>query len=239
LRRRVASIGWLRALLRPPYLLYLRWRWALERRRIDFRNRRAVTACNVTRRNSRRAYERLYRDPRLLDEYLAPARRRFYDDVVEVCIRLEPRRVVDVGCGTGNLLAALSERVALERAVGMDHAAGGLARGRELVPSAEFIQADIYRLRLPETFDLVVCTEVLEHLKRPRQALETLVRLCAEDGVIIATVPDGRKDSWEGHVNFWGPDEFHTLLSRFGAATVSLMEDDAALLGTLRPRPKT
>jgi SAM-dependent methyltransferase len=238
-RCRIASIGWLKGVLKPLYLSYRRWRWEAWRLGQDFRNRHAVTARNITRRNSRRAYERVYRDQRLLDEYLAPARLRFYDEVADACAAFEPRWVVDVGCGTGHLLAALSKRVELERAVGVDHAIAGLARGRELVPSAEFVQGDIYGLRLPETFDLVVCTEVLEHLRHPQRALETLVRLRADGGVILATVPDGRQDEFEGHVNFWGPDEFRALLSPFGEATVSVMDDGGALLGTVRARPVT
>lgn len=238
-RRRIASIGWLDRVLRPPYHSYCLLREEARRRRETLRVRRGVNAPNITRRNSRRAYQRLYRDRRLLDEYLAPARLTFYEEVADACAGFEPRRVLDVGCGTGHLLATLSQRVDLERVVGVDHAAAGLARGRKLLPSAEFVKADIYSLSLAETFDLVVCTEVLEHLRRPQQALETLVRLCADGGVIVATVPDGRKDSFEGHVNFWGPDEFRALLARFGETSISVIDNGLVLLGTLRPGPVT
>jgi len=220
-------------MLKPAYLAHQRWRYEAWRLGEDFRNRHAVTAPNIARRNTRRAYQRVYRDRRLLDEYLAPSRLRFYEEVADACAGFEPRRVVDVGCGTGHLLAALSERIQLERAVGVDHAAAGLVVGRALLPAAEFVEADIYHLRLAEAFDLVVCTEVLEHLKGPERALETLARLCADDGVILVTVPDGRDDEFEGHVNFWGPDEFRALLSGYGDATVSVMHD--CLFGTIRP----
>lgn len=232
-RRRIGSIGWLSKVLKPAYVGYRRWRYEAWRLGEDFRNRYAVTARNVARRNTRRAYERLYGDGRLLDEYLAPSRLRFYEEVADECAAFEPRNVVDVACGTGHLLAALSERVELQRIVGVDHAAAGLAVGRELLPTAEFVEGDIYQLRLAETFDLVVCTEVLEHLRRPREALVTLARLCAEGGVILVTVPDGREDAFEGHVNFWDPDQFRALISGFGEATVSVMHD--YLLGTVRP----
>ena len=177
----------------------------------DLRNRHARTASNITRRNSRSAYRRVYGDERLLAEYLTPHRLRWYDDTVEACLPLRPRRVVDVGCGTGDLLHRLADRTDLEYVVGIDYASSGLDRARRLLPDARFIEADICRFRLPETFDLVLCTEVLEHLSKPAQAMETLVRLCSRAGTIVVTVPDGAQDAWEGHVNFWDADAFRTF----------------------------
>ena len=60
--------------------------------------------------------------------------------------------------------------------------------------------------------DLVICTEVLEHLYDPGQAVELLLSLCAHGGRVAITVPDGAEDSWEGHVNFWDEAAFHRFL---------------------------
>jgi 2-polyprenyl-3-methyl-5-hydroxy-6-metoxy-1,4-benzoquinol methylase len=210
---------------------------AMQRARTDFRNRRAVTAPNVTRRNNRRAYERVYGDDRLLSEYLAPGRVSFYGEVAEIAAAERPRSVVDVGCGAGNLLRAVIDKAAPERVVGIDYAAAGIQRAKQLVPSGEFHAQSLYDgLDADETFDLVLCTEVLEHLRNPGAAVEVLVRLCDSSGLILITVPDGAEDAWEGHRNFWNELELQEFLRQYGGVEVSRMRSNPmSLLAVVRP----
>ena len=211
---------------------------ALLRARTDFKNRRAVTAPNITRRNTRRAYERVYGDDRLLSEYLVPGRVAFYAEVAEAAAAGDPRSVVDVGCGAGNLLQEVVEKAAPSRVVGIDYAAAGVRRAQKLVPSGEFHAQSLYDVRLPETFDLVLCTEVLEHLSDPDAAMDVLTRLCAASGTILITVPDGAEDEWEGHLNFWSEEELYGFLRRYGDVDISRMRaDPMSLLAVVRPRP--
>ena len=80
----------------------------------------------------------------------------------------------------------------------------------------------IYDLDLGgEQFDLVLATEVLEHLRRPAEALMALRVLCAPGGRVVITVPDGARDDWEGHVNFWSEDELRVFLSSAGSGCVT------------------
>ena len=211
---------------------------ALQRMRTDFRNRRAVTAYNITRKNNRRAYERVYADNRLLSEYLAPERVAFYEQVAEISAQEKPRAVIDVGCGAGNLLRAVVERTQPkpERVVGIDYANAGIERARELVGSGDFRTESLYDLNLEERFDLVLCTEVLEHVRDPKRAVEVLVDLCSPSGAILITVPDGAHDTWEGHRNFWSQSELETFLAPYGAVEVRRMEGgEMSLLAVIRP----
>jgi 2-polyprenyl-3-methyl-5-hydroxy-6-metoxy-1,4-benzoquinol methylase len=192
---------------------YKDWRVAHER-----------STKNITRKNTLRAYNRVYRSDSLLAEYLAPSRLEFYDEVAEKCARLTPRRVIDVGCGTGHLLRSLVDRVTVapELVVGVDRSRTGIRRARALLPSAKFIVADLYRLPLDaEQFDLVLCTEVLEHVREPALAVDALCRLCAPRGRVSITVPDGAQDSWEGHVNFGTWTSF-VRFSRLMASSASI-----------------
>lgn len=196
-----------------------------------------MNAVNITRRNNRRAYERVFGDDRLLGEYLAPVRLAFYEEVADVVAPLcSQGSVIDVGCGAGNLLHEVVERAAPERVVGVDYAASGVQRAREAVPSGEFHVGSLYDLHLAETFDVVLCTEVLEHLSRPDDAMRLLVRLCASSGVIVVTVPDGELDDWPGHRNFWSEPELADFLGRYGDVEISRTHSDAmSLLARLRP----
>jgi 2-polyprenyl-3-methyl-5-hydroxy-6-metoxy-1,4-benzoquinol methylase len=207
-----------------------------QRAHTDFKNRRAETAPNITRRNTRRAYERVYGDERLLNEYLAPGRVAFYTELAEIAATHSPRSVVDVGCGAGNLLRAVVEKAAPERVLGIDYAAAGVRRAKELVPSGEFRAQSLYDVRTTETFDLVLCTEVLEHLRDPESAVDLLVRLCAGSGTILITVPDGAQDEWEGHRNFWSETHLEDFLRPRGSVDVSRMRaDPMSLLAVVRP----
>jgi 2-polyprenyl-3-methyl-5-hydroxy-6-metoxy-1,4-benzoquinol methylase len=164
-------------------------------------------------------------------EYLGPARLAFYDEVAARCLGEGAfRSVVDVGCGSGHLLAALLDRASPRplTTIGVDDAPQAIVRLAEVVPGARGIVASIYDLdeHLDQTsFDLVLCTEVLEHLERPLEALDQLRRLRAPEGRLVVTVPDGEIDDYEGHVSFWSIDEFRVLLEHAGSATVERLAD--------------
>ena len=123
-----------------------------------------------------------------------------------------------------------------ERVVGVDHSGAGIRRARALLPSATWIVDDLYGLSLDgDQFDLVVCTEVLEHLREPARAVDVLRRLSASDGRVAITVPDGAQDSWEGHVNFWDEDQFRAFLAPHGLLAIDRIENGNVLLAWLAP----
>jgi SAM-dependent methyltransferase len=202
----------------------------------ELRKRRERSARSVTRRNDRKGYEQLYSSPDLLADYLQPSRLRFYDEVADVCTQFAPRSIVDVGCGTGHLVAAILKRVGPStEAVGIDYAGSAIDRARELFPSTDWLVGDVYALPrdLDGRFDLVLCTEVLEHLERPVEALEALGRLRAPDGRLVLTVPDGTLDDFEGHLNFWSEAEFRLTLERLGDVSIRRIDDDRTLLAVV------
>ena len=212
-------------------------RLAAANRARDFVNARAHTARNVTRGNSRSAYETLYSSDKLLSEYLAPERLEFYDVVAAVAAGLEPRSVVDVGCGSGHLLRALLDRREIADAAGLDYAAAAIERARRLVPEGTFTVGDIHTFDAGRTFDVVLCTEVLEHVEDPGAARHALGRLVSPGGHVVATVPDGEQDEWEGHANFWSRDEFGAFLDPLGAVDVRVVGGDVLLAVVRAGRP--
>ena len=191
----------------------------------------------VTRKNTLAAYNRVYASDRLLHEYLSPERLEFYEELATIFAPLAPKRLIDVGCGTGHLLRFTVDQMAVapERIVGVDHSEDGIHKARELLPSATWIVSDLYDLPLSEQFDLVLCTEVLEHLDEPGRAADQLLRLCAPGGRVAITVPDGAQDDWEGHVNFWDESQLRAFLTPSGLTAIDRIEDDRALLAWLSP----
>ena len=104
---------------------------------------------------------------------------RFLDEVRSLVEPLPGRSILDAGCGEAFVLSMLLQaRPDLEVAVGIDFDSEALCRGHDLSPHIPLMQADILRLPYPtDSFDVVVCTEVLEHFKNPDAALSELCRV--------------------------------------------------------------
>ena len=98
-----------------------------------------------------------------------------------------PGRVLDLGCANGHLASEL--RAAGHHVVGVDAAAKlGVKDAVD-----QFVQADLDLGLPPEVsgpFDVVVCADVLEHLRRPELVLDELRRLLTPTGVVVVSVPN-------------------------------------------------
>jgi 2-polyprenyl-3-methyl-5-hydroxy-6-metoxy-1,4-benzoquinol methylase len=101
--------------------------------------------------------------------------------------------VLDYGCGTGALvtypLALLGHTV-----LGSDiHGPSiDLARTRYQLPNLSFAALPVEALlEQPNRFDVIVCSEILEHLARPEDFLRSLSRLVVPNGIVIITTPNG------------------------------------------------
>jgi 2-polyprenyl-3-methyl-5-hydroxy-6-metoxy-1,4-benzoquinol methylase len=193
----------------------------------------------LTRTNTLPAYDRVYDSDRLLEAYLGRGRLEFYEELATIFAPLAPRSTIDIGCGTGHLLGLTVDRMGVppERVVGVDHSEAGIRRARKVLPSATWIVADLFELTFEERFDLVICTEVLEHLDEPARAVERLRGLCGPGGRVAITVPDGAQDDWEGHVNFWDEDALRAFLAPSGLTAIQRIEGGRVLLAWLLPGP--
>jgi len=84
-------------------------------------------------------------------------------------------RVLEIGCGTGDLLAALAP----ERGVGVDFSPAMLAEARRRYPNLQFIEADAHDLSALEgTFDIIVLSDLLDDVWDVQALLDGLHRLC-------------------------------------------------------------
>lgn len=95
-------------------------------------------------------------------------------------------RLLDVGCGTGNLRNRV--RGVCARYVGSD-----AIRHEGFPADAEFVLAnlDTGRVELPDgACDVVACIETIEHVENPRALMRELVRLTAPGGWLVVTTPN-------------------------------------------------
>jgi 2-polyprenyl-3-methyl-5-hydroxy-6-metoxy-1,4-benzoquinol methylase len=126
-------------------------------------------------------------------------------------IELDGRRVIDFGIGPGIVLEELLGHSKPSRLVGADFSTTALEHARKRLPAAHILQRDIYE-RIPERFDVAICTEVLEHLEAPDRALANLLRTVDRGGTLILTVPNGRIDRSHFHINFWSPESWRLFV---------------------------
>lgn len=105
--------------------------------------------------------------------------KRFLEEMRSLIEPLPVRHLLDAGCGEAFILSMLRQaRPDLEVAVGIDIDSDALGRGHDLSPAVPLMEADI--LHLPyrtDSFDVVICAEVLEHLTHPEEALAELCRV--------------------------------------------------------------
>lgn len=101
--------------------------------------------------------------------------------------------ILDYGCGTGDQLTAPLARAG-HRVVGVDMHAPSVAEAsrRHQLPSLSFVHGDIAAVAAStDRFDVVICSEVLEHVTDPVDLLSQLRRLIRPDGALIITTPNG------------------------------------------------
>ncbi|KKQ37138.1 MAG: Methylase involved in ubiquinone/menaquinone biosynthesis [Candidatus Woesebacteria bacterium GW2011_GWA1_37_7] len=86
--------------------------------------------------------------------------------------------IVDVGCGEGFTLERLRKEKIGKYYLGIDGSNIAVKLGKVLFPKIIFEKHNIYKLPLKDnSYDFVLCTEVLEHLEKPDKALKELVRV--------------------------------------------------------------
>jgi hypothetical protein len=105
-----------------------------------------------------------------------------------------------------------------------------------------------------DAYDLVVCSNVLEHVSWPAQTIASLASLLSDDSALYIEVPYEEvmrtggpvvKRHWHEHVNFFTPDSLRELMQRSGLRVVDSIElvvnaggKDAHAMGVLARRAR-
>jgi 2-polyprenyl-3-methyl-5-hydroxy-6-metoxy-1,4-benzoquinol methylase len=147
---------------------------------------------------------------------LGPVHRHLQDHVVRIVGSLPVRRLVEVGCGSGDNLAALA-RSGDYLLTGVDISQQALELARQRIPQGRLLLWDIEKAALPEQFDLALSLQVLEHVLDDMAALRHIARM-ARPFVLVSTV-QGRMRPSEidiGHVRNYSALELRRKLEAVG-----------------------
>ena len=152
--------------------------------------------------------------------------KNFYSCLISLAKPLKPETILDAGCGEGFTMERLLKSGVGKKIEGIEYSKDALTLGKKLFPNLTFREGSVYDLPYKDnSFDLVVCTEVLEHLKEPEKVLKEALRVSKTN--ILISVPNepffmlgnfmrGKNLSRLGndpdHINHWTIGSFQKFL---------------------------
>lgn len=154
---------------------------------------------------------------------------RRYGQISRRAAALAPERMLDVGCGDGRLAREIKQVLPRVVVHGCDLSVAALNRAEGL-DHRYAVDLNVDRLPEPDgSLDLVVASEVIEHLIEPGRAIAEFHRVLRPGGHVLITVPN---------VAFW---RFRLEALRGGVPSVTadarhLHSFNAALLNALVAR---
>jgi len=186
---------------------------------------------NTIREDTGKRHRHKYENPNFFHQLFLG---RFIDAVARELKSLPPGRTLAFGCGEGFLLWELSRRgVRFDTLTGLDLRGDALKEAKEMLPEYHFVQKDLLTYNPSEgPFDLVIASQVLEHLPNPKIFLEKLISLAR--GPLLISVPlepwfhlinlaRGRDIGHFGHhpehINQWGVRSFRKFVEAHATIT--------------------
>ena len=127
-------------------------------------------------------------------------RLNFIDEIIR---EHEPLNVLDVGCGTGNQLTIpLAEKFSGIKFTGVDSDAQSIESAKNSNSLQNLKFACFPDIGSNEKFDLIIASEVIEHVEKPEEFLMHLREKLSDNGKLILTLPNG-----------YGPFEIMSVLN--------------------------
>jgi len=149
---------------------------------------------------------------------------RFHAKITGIVSELCPGTLLDAGCGEGFVADALLKAMPGARITGFDVLEESVKLAQLRNPRATFSLGDIYNIAHEDnSFDVVYCFAVLEHLQEPDRALREMARVARRAVVMsvphepffcLANAARGKnldmhpRGSDPEHVNFWSREGF-------------------------------
>lgn len=150
----------------------------------------------------------------------------FMDSVYALLAQTETKTLLDAGCGEGFVTHYLAQKDASLRITGVDLSPEAVAFAQQQFgESARFRTGSLYKLPFSDnSFDTVLCSEVLEHLDNTERAVAELKRVARRH--VLITVPREPYFKWlndlgrslgispdPGHLNFWTKKTFPAFIN--------------------------
>ena len=158
--------------------------------------------------------------------------RRLIKDIKKLTFS-EKKKLLDIGCGTGEFLEVAKENGYEVKGVEISEFAVGYCSGKHLcVDIGDFDKIDI-----KEKFDIVTMFDFIEHSKDPFKDLRKVNEILSEDGLLV--VVSGNIDSWfaklmgrkwnflnpEEHLYYFSEKTLRNMLNKAGFGVIKIKKD--------------
>lgn len=177
-------------------------------------------------------------------------------------IRGRNLKILDVGCGTGNVLQALKKEGKANRIVGVEIDESTANKARKVLD--EVLEGDLEEIEITfkeDYFDYIILADVLEHLIDPWAAVKKMSRYLKRGGYIVGSIPNVRSlkvllpiiflGKWEyekqgildkGHLRFFTLKSIRQLFGQADFKNITIMANptkktrliNLVTLGTIR-----
>lgn len=181
---------------------------------------------------------------RILGEMHIPGRLRMWHVIKELRQRGlwtdAPRVMLDAGGGEGAFAYHVARRFPQWHVVVADNARSTLDRGQRIkddlrLDNLELREVDLLRLDDRERYDVIVCSDVLEHIEDDQRVVDNLARSLRRDGVLIVTAPSVPQRKHLGLVRWrerrigFTPEEYGHVRQGYSKASLSSLFESAGL----------
>jgi cyclopropane fatty-acyl-phospholipid synthase-like methyltransferase len=158
--------------------------------------------------------------------------------ILEGLAALPGRRVLEIGCGAGDLLVRLGTLG--YRGIGIDISAEARTAARARVGSGPVQVDDRDFAAITELFDVIIASEVMEHIDDDGNFLRMIRDRLEPGGSLLLTVPAhmarwGANDDFSGHVRRYERDELATKVHSAGFSVVRLSSYGVPLYNLMKP----
>jgi len=144
-------------------------------------------------------------------------------------------KILEIGCGTGDMLAYMKEKKIAKEAVGIEIEETAAKKAATVLDKVFVENVETFTIPYKKYFDYVIFADVLEHMLDPWDVLARMQDVLKDDGRVVISIPNIRnmrvlKDlvmdgDWKQHTNSGSTDRTH--LRFFTWKTLSEMVNNA------------
>lgn len=127
-------------------------------------------------------------------------------DVISMLPLQSTQKILEIGAGGGDTLLYIKESKLAAEVMGVDLVGiPGSNQKHSLIDKFQIADIENENIDAPEEyFDIIICADVLEHLKDPRSCLTRISKHLKKGGRIVASIPNIREFKILFRVFIWG-----------------------------------